>query len=84
MCETKKEVDTVLLKVLRRGMWEGYGTVALPHGWSVGLAGGSAVNTLHSGEVPVEAGLSHGTAHGTIWCHSEDGNPHPQPQCLTE
>ncbi len=38
-------------------MREGNGTVALPHGWSVGLAGGSAVNTLHSGEVPVEAGM---------------------------
>lgn len=76
----------MLLKVLRvrGGIWEGNGTVALPHGWSVGLAGGSAVNTLHSGEVPVEAGLSHGTAHGTIWCHSENCNPYLQPQCLTE
>lgn len=59
-------------------------SVVLPHGWSVGSAGGSAVNTIHSGRDPVEAGLSHGTAHATIWCHSEDGNPHPQPQCPTE
>ncbi len=49
--------DTMLLKALKGGMREGNGTVALPHGWSVGLAGGSAVNTLHSGEVPVEAGM---------------------------
>lgn len=40
-CVKRKKKETQLvLKVLRGGMWEENGTVALPHGWSVGLAGG--------------------------------------------